>query len=299
MRHCGSRRGDSPTRRLLLALALGTAVALVLATSARPVANLFPLVFTDDVGDSGTAADVASVAVTNDEHGTFTFDLVFATPLVHSSVADIYFDSDLNGSTGDPRSIGADFLVKYVKAASAFEFDKWDGTQWNLVNNTVEMSGTPDGRALVVHVGRSDLAGSKAFNFSVVSTEGDGSPGHIDVAPSSGSWQYAFRSLLRLSGATSHAVKAGGKWLVTLTVRRSDSGAPLGPEAAILCSATSGSTTLAVIEHAFISARSGQGSTAVCEFAVPKKLKHKLLHGTIEVSVPGQAVRHSFTQRVS
>ena len=63
----------------------------------------------------------------------------------------------------------------------------------------------------------------------------------------------------------------------------------------IVCKATSGSAHLVLVTHAFISA-SGS-SAAVCAFKVPKKLKHKLLHGTMTVSYEGSSVTHSFTTK--
>jgi hypothetical protein len=289
--------------RALLALAFAVALTLVLAAagSARPAAQVAPAVFTDPAGDSGTAADLTSVSATNNAQA-FTFDVGFAAPLVPTSIIDIYVDSDLNGSTGDPQALGADYLVEDVEADHTFGFYKWDGTKWSFVSTTtVAVSASSDQKSLTIDVGLGDLAGSKGFNFFVVSVDGDGTAGHLDDAPSgSGSWQYTYQSPLKLSlaGVKTFVAKAGGKWFVALVARRSDTGATLGAEGTVVCNATSGSTKLTVIDRAFVSAGSGKGSAAVCEFIVPKKLKHKLLQGTIGVAFEGESLKHSFSQRV-
>jgi hypothetical protein len=288
-------------RRLSLALALAAALTLVLATAAssRPAAGITPVVFTDPAGDSGTAADLTNVSVTNDAGGAYSLEVAFATPLVSTSVVDIYLDTDLNPATGDPQSLGAEYVVEDVEGDNSFGFYKWDGTQWNFVNTTtIHVTGSADLKGLKFDLGSADLGNSKGFNFFVESIDGDGSAGHIDDGPSgSGSWQYKLQSPLRLSFAGGHsfAVKAGGTWVVALVAGRSDTGGTLGPEGALACSATSGATKLALVSHGFVSVGSGKGSVATCAFKVPTKLKHKLLHATVKVSYQGQSVSHSFT----
>ncbi len=288
-------------RRLPLALAFAAALTLVLATvaSSRPDAGFTPVVFSDPAGDSGTAADLTSVSVTNDAAGAYSFGVGFATPLVSTSVVDIYLDTDLNTATGDPQALGADYVIEDVEADNSFGFYKWDGTQWSFVTTTaVAVSSTADLKGLKFDLGASDLGNTKGFNFFVESIDGDGSAGRIDDGPSgSGSWQYKLQSALQLSFAAGHAfaVKAGGTWIVALVADRSDTGGTLGPEGALACSATSGATKLAIASHGFVSAGSGKGSAAVCSFKVPLKLKHKLLHATVKVSYQGLSVSHSFS----
>ena len=100
---------------------------------------------------------------------------------------------------------------------------------------------------------------------------------------------------LSLLGAKATAVKAGGTWVLALAATRSDTGKTLGSEGTIVCHATSGTTKLALVTHAFVTANGA--SAAVCAFKVPKKLKHKLLHGTMTVSYQGQSITHSFTTK--
>ena len=289
-------------RRLPLALALAAALVLVVSTSAsaRPL-DIQPVSFSDQVGDAGTAPDISTVSVTNDATGTYFFDVAFATPLTTTSVVDVYLDTDLNPATGDPQSGGADVVIEDVESDQSFGFYKWDGTKWGFVSAVaIHVSGSKDLKDLKFDAGTADLGAITGFNFFVEAVDGDGSAGHFDDAPSGVAvWQYKLQQQVTLSliAAKATAVKAGGTWVLVLAAKRSDTGATLGSEGTVVCHATSGSTKLAVTAHGFVPAGS-VGSVAGCGFKVPKKLKHKLLHGTITVAYEGQSITKSFTTKV-
>lgn len=289
-------------RRLLLALASAAALVLVVSTaaSARTDADTIrPIVFNDQTGDAGTAPDVATVSVTNDTAGTYAFDVAFATPLVPTSFVDLNLDTDLNPSTGDPQSSGADFAIELRVSDRTFGYFKWDGTMWaNLTPAAVRLAVSPDLKDLQISIGASDVTASTGFNFYVESWEGDGSAGHFDDAPSGTAvWQYTLQKPLTLSivAGTATSAKAGGTWAIALAVTRSDTGAALGTEGTVACKGTAGSTKLATVGHGFVTV-SGH-PVAACGFKVPKSLKHKLLHGTITVSYGGVSVTRSFSTR--
>jgi hypothetical protein len=287
-------------RRLPLALALAAALLLVVSTSAsaRPL-DIKPISFTDQVGDAGTAPDVSTVSVTNDVNGTYTIDVTFATPLTPTSFVDLFLDTDLNALTGDPQSAGADFAIEDDESTQSFGFYKWNGTTFVFISSAaVHVRSSQDLKGLEFQVGTPDIGAVTGFNFFVESADADGSAGHYDDAPSGTAvWQYKLQQQVTLSflAAKATAVRAGGTWVLALAAKRSDTGATLGAEGTIVCKATSGSAHLVLVTHAFISA-SGS-SAAVCAFKVPKKLKHKLLHGTMTVSYEGSSVTHSFTTK--
>jgi len=288
--------------RRIIMLASMALLALTLATGATATHSvLAPIAtFTDATGDSGTAADINVITVTNDDHGQYVFDVGLATPYTTTGVASLYLDTDLNPSTGDPKSGGADYLLVDDNTSGSGYFLKWDGTQWADAspNATVKDSVSTDNMHVLFTVNKSALGNSTGFNFFAETIEGDGSDGHWDDAPSgTGSFQYKLQTVLQLSFVAGHsfAVKAGGTWNVALIVDRSDTGGTLGPEGTIVCNAMSGSTKLALTTRAFISAGAGKGSVAVCSFKVPKRLQHKVLHATVTVSYQGQSVKHSFT----
>jgi hypothetical protein len=288
--------------RRFIMLALIALFALTIATGATAThAASAPVVtFTDETGDAGTAADITTVGVTNDDLGQYSFDVAMATPYGATGAVSLYLDSDLNPATGDPQALGADYLIIDDNTSKSFFFLTWNGTTWAdaPANSTVKDSVSTDGMHVFLSVNKSELGNSTGFNFFLVSAEGDGSNGHWDAAPSgAGSWLYKLQAPLKLSlvGAHSFPVKAGGTWGVAVIVGRSDTGGTVGAEGTIVCSATSGSTKLKLDGRAFVSGGSGKPTTAVCSFKVPKKLKHKVLHATVTVSYQGLSVSHSFT----
>ncbi len=287
-------------RRLPLALALAAALLLVVSTSAsaRP-ADFQPVTFTDQTGDAGTAPDISTVSVNNDTAGTFTIDVAFATPLTSTSYVDLYLDTDLNGATGDPKSAGAEVVIDDDEGTNTFGLYKWNGTTFAFASSTsVTVRESQDAKTLEFQVGTADLGAITGFNFFVESGDGDGSAGHYDDAPSGTAvWQYMLQKqvTLSLAGAKATAVKAGGTWVLALAALRSDTGKTLGNEGTVTCKATSGTTKLALLTHGFVTVNGS--SVAACAFKVPKKLKHKLLHGTMTVSYQGQSITHSFTTK--
>jgi len=287
--------------RRLIMLASMALLALTLATGATATHSaLAPVTeFTDAAGDSGTAADIRTVDVTNDDQGQYLVDVALATPYGAAGGMSLYLDTDMNAATGDPQSLGSEYLIIDDNAGNAFYFMMWNGTTWvdSPTNSTVKDSVSTDAKDVLLSVNKSEIGNSTGFNFFVLSTEGDGSDGHWDVAPEgTASWPYKLQAPLKLSlvAAKSFAVKAGGTWNLAVVVGRSDGGT-VGAEGTLVCSATSGSTKLKVDTRAFISGGSGKPTAAICSFKVPKSLKHKVLHATVTVSYQGQTVKHSFT----
>ena len=286
--------------RRCIMLASMALLALTLATGATAThAALAPVTeFTDAAGDSGTAADITTVDVTNDDLGQYLVDVSLATPYGGADGMSLFLDTDMNAATGDPQSLGAEYQIIDDNAAQSFYFLMWNGTSWvdSPTNSTIKDSVSTDGKDVLLSVNKSEIGNSTGFNFFVVSLEGDGSDGHWDAAPEgTASWPYKLQNVLKLSlvAAKAFAVKAGGTWNVALIVGRSDTGGTVGPEGTLVCSATSGSTKLVRLTSAFVAANGA--SAAVCAFKVPKKLKHKVLHATVTVSYQGQTVKHSFT----
>jgi hypothetical protein len=286
---------------ILLALTALLAPAGVGASPAQERTSAPPVVFRDAVGDSGTGPDITTVTVVNDDRGQYTFDVRFTTPYTVAAALRIYLDTDLRPSTGDPQAHGADYLLSDDNVQQSFSFQKWAGSWKDApTNGTVSDSLASDNRQLSMSVNSSELGNSKTFNFWVRSLDGDGSVGNRDDSPSAGSWRYTLQPVIHLSflGGRSFFARAGGTWSVFALVGRSDNGGTVGPEGRIACRGTSGTYSLAVVRR-YYTGGDGGARAAVCEFAVPLRLKNKVIHGTITVSYRGQSVTHTFTTRPS
>jgi hypothetical protein len=287
--------------RLVRALAAIAALTLAVAAgaSARLATDAGPKVFSDPVGDSASATDISSVSVTNDETGHYRFDITFANYYSDPAELEIYLDTDSSRNTGDPKYDGADYILADYQDDHSYGFYKWDGTAWKTQDSAspIEVTVGTEHKDIEFLINKSDLAGTKAFNFWLGTYRLDGNDDY-DVAPAgSDTWQYTFQEAVKLQAADVYAspAKAGGKWALVLAARRSDNGKYLGGEGTITCAASSGATKLKTITRAFVSGGGGGATGAACVFAVPKKLKHKVLHGTITVSYQGATVTKAFT----
>lgn len=285
------------TRWLVVAAALVAAASVVSSASAITAP---PVNFTDPTGDSGTAPDIATVAVTNDDHGLYTLTIGFATPYTGTDNMTIVLDTDKNAATGDPQ-LGADYLLTDDYATHTFGLAVWQSNDWaDAPDPTVGVVVASDNKSITFTINKSDLAGSTGFNFFLVASDGTFDTGHVDQAPSSGDgFTYDAQTIFTLAAGSSHdgVAKAGGTWTVSMRAVRSDTKATIGSEGTIACKATERSKKLAVVSHAFVSSGGGGGSSAVCTFRVPKKPRGAPVHATVTVSDAGQSASKSFSAK--
>lgn len=283
-------------RWLVVVAALVAAAVIVSSASAT---NAPPTTFSDPAGDAGTAPDITGVSVTNDDHGLYTFVVTFATPYTDTAGAEIFFDTDQNTGTGDP--IGAEYVLLDDHGSHSFVLFSWSGSQWQEASApTAGAVVANDNMSITFTINKSDLGNVTKYNFFVLSTDGDGSTGHYDAAPSGSDWfTYDEQTVFTLAAGSSHegAAKAGGTWTVSMRAVRSDTKATVGSEGTIACKATERSKKLAVVSHAFVSSGGGGGSSAVCTFRVPKKPKGAAVHATVTVSDAGQSASKAFSAK--
>lgn len=287
---------------LIVALAATVVSSASAGATARSSAlAIKPVVFTDASGDSGSAADIASVSVTNDQAGVYTVDITFATSYVNPDYAVIFFDTDANVNTGSSGS-GSEYALSEDRSSMTYGFAKWNGSTFAEAQPAVAPDVVVANNHLTVSIDRSDLDNTSSFNFYAASYDGSGinDQGHYDVAPDgTATYHYAYQVPLALSLSSAHAgvAKAGGSWSYSIGVRRADTGKNVGSEGTITCHATGGGKALPITSHEFASPGGGAGTTALCRLHVPAALKRKLLHGTITVRYGGLAVTHTFTVR--
>jgi hypothetical protein len=288
---------------VVAALAAVSMLAVPAAAPAASRATSPPTTFADPAGDSGTAADITSIAVSNDDQGQYTFDVAFGTPYGDAAYFDLYLDTDMNSSTGDASQGGADYGVEENQTSSRFFVYKWDGGQWAPVSvATASVVLGSGGMGITISINRSELGGSGGFHFIAYSGEGDGTEGHYDDVPSgSGMLTYTLKPTFALSlgGSSPGTPKAGKQWVVVVVVKRSDTGTSVGPEGTLTCAGSSGATKLATSAQAFVSPGNGKGTAAICGFTIPKSLKHKTVSATVSVSLGGQTFKKVFSARVT
>ncbi len=283
---------------MVLAVAL---VAACVVVSAATAITAPPKTFADATGDSGTAPDIATIAVTNDDHGRYTFTIGFATLYTGSDNVAIYMDTDNNASTGDPQAAGVDYIFVDDYASHTFDLVSWQSSDFAEASHpTADVVVAADNKSVTMAVNKSDLGGSTGFNFFVVASDGSFDTGHFDDAPSSaGLFSYNAQTVFTLAPGTSHdgAAKAGGTWTVSMSAVRSDTKATVGSEGTIACKASEGSKKLAVVSHSFLSSGGGRGYSAVCTFRVPKTPKQAAVRATVRVTDAGRSATKSFAAK--
>lgn len=288
--------------RTLTVLAVALAAACVVVSTAGAV-NAPPKTFADATGDSGTAPDIATVAVTNDDHGRYTFTIGFATPYVNADTLVIAIDSDTNANTGDPQLLGADYVFVDDYASHSFQVGVWQSNDFAVAADpTAGVVVAGDNKSVTMTINKSDLGNSTGFNFFVIASDGSASTGtgHTDDAPNGAvPFSYNRQTVFTLAPGTSHngAAKAGGTWTVSMSAVRSDTKATVGSEGTIACKASEGSKKLAVVSHSFVSSGGGSGYSAVCTFRVPKTPKQATVHATVKVTDAGRSATKSFTAK--
>ena len=268
---------------LLVTLAGLAAAGTALAASSASV-------FTDPSGDSGAAPDVTEVQVGND---------VVAGPLVlwitapnrttlgGSEGVVTYLDTDLSGDTGSVDFGGAEFGIETMSSGSRLY--RWDGAAWaQTAAPSLRHDWVAGAHAARIEIQPRDLGGTRAFNFYVVSVNGDA----IDVAPDGNDlWSYSLASgPLRLTkeAAAATPARAGRPFTLRLEVGRDDINEILGA-GRVTCTAKLGTTSLRGTARPF----GASGST--CTWALPKAARGKRISAKIVVGYGGASVSHAYT----
>jgi hypothetical protein len=285
----------------VLAAALAVCAAIPASVGASTRSNPNPATFTEPTGDSGTAADITSVVVSNDSKGQITFQVNFAAAPTSTDTVDVLVDSDANPSTGDTGAAGAEYDLQADIGSNSAGLGFWNGTPWTAAPSQATFSASQGSAQVTFSVNRSDLGNTSSFNFWVDSSDGQGGAGHEDQAPDQSTWSYQLASSLQLSVVLSggSGARAGGTYTAVMLVRRSDTGDFLGSEATLTCTGTLGSRRIA--GHGLFASITEKGTKvtgAVCAYRLPKTAGGKTLHATITVAYEGVQAVHRFTVHV-
>src|SRR5439155_14492603 len=172
------------------------ALASLLAARERPAgvastaANTNPATFTDTANDGGTAPDVRTVIVSNDAAGKYVFRINVSQLTLPSNVLIlIALDTDQNPATGITG--GFDYVLVCDESNGSVALLRWNGSSLELAPSPT-LAASDDSTGVTASFNKSDIGNAATVNFAVLSVEG-GTPsaGHADVAPDSGTWNYA------------------------------------------------------------------------------------------------------------
>lgn len=286
----------------LLVTSLAAATLYASAAGARTLSQTF----TDPTGDSGTAADVTTVAVSNDSAGNVTFQIDVAAPFTSTQTIDILVDSDMSPSTGDPNAAGAEYDLYSQFSDNTWDVQAWNGSAWIEDQvQTVHVSHTAT--QLTFQVNRSELGNTSGLNFWVDSCDADCSAGHEDQAPATGTWSYQLDtssggqkirlSILALLAPGSG--RAGQGYTAAAVVERSDTNGFLD-QGTVVCTTTIGGRAGPRGTGGFVSVtyQGSKVSASVCTWHLPKTATGKTVKATVTVSYQGATVSRTFPVHV-
>ena len=291
---------------IVCAVVLFSGVALTSALADTP--------YNDPVGDAtGNAPDLTQVVVSNDTGGNLLFHVAVTNGTPESMVR-LWLDTDKNYSTGDS---GFDYELGLQTSADANSDGWWLG-QWS----TDHWADAPQHSTVQVYddastyidfrINKSELGNTAGFSFSVESVRftADAITG-FDASPDgfANRWTYdlttpppptptptpapapaVVKPVFGVATIVPARPVAGKKAVFTLTVKRSDTGAPLTTGTMICDPSVAGK----VVKHG----ESFKAGKAKLTFVVPKTAKGKLLKVKVKIVNGTQSSTKVVTYRV-
>jgi hypothetical protein len=294
--------------RLLVLLALG-ALLVALPTSAfgdsaRRAAN--STTFADSVGEDAAAPDITSVVVSNDDAGMITLQINISNrpELTADMFLLVFVDSDQNSATGDPQSLGADYVIELDPGAIGMF--QWNGTDYTTAPSQTSLTFAYANGA-TIHVSAADLGKTKVFRFAAIAVSGvttdaagnlDFTNIHRDAAPDPGHGFFSYSVLTKLvlsvtAFTTSpKPAKAGRPFSASLAANENDTAGPV-QSGTVACGATIALKRIVAVSHVLAN------GVASCVWRIPKTAKGKTIRGTITLTVKGVVVSRSFSAKIS
>ncbi|HJS50110.1 MAG TPA: hypothetical protein VJ745_07275 [Gaiellaceae bacterium] len=305
-----------PLTRPVLMLAIAVAVVAVptaasgaLSGTAAPTgvaAN--SMSYQDSSGENAVAPDITTLTVSNNDAGTVSFkvDIPNRPTLTQDLLLLVFADTDANPQTGDPDSLGADYVIQVFGGEAALF--RWDGADFT------RRAGDPPATSLIfsyqggvtVTISAAELGNTKGFGFAVIAVSGividpvtgdlDFTSAVSDVAPASGSGLYAYQvritpPTLVVRRLTTGKPTAGKPLTARLVAARSDTGAVV-QNGRVNCVGRVGNARLRAQVQRVIA------GAATCRWNIPPLAKGKRFRGSVSVVFEGLRATESFSSRI-
>jgi hypothetical protein len=298
-----------PGQALAIALAVVAVPFLAPGALATPNAPRAPAAnsttYQDSSGEDPAAPDITTITVSNDDAATITFKISIPNRVQYSSdVAVVMFlDSDANQATGDPESLGADYIIQLIQGEVLLF--KWDGSDYTLSATQASLNSSWASGA-TIKINASDLGNTRKLNFDVTAVSGivfDPTTGAIDCsackrdfAPTIGFYSYQLlvtkpTLVVRSLKPTPARPVAGRSFTLRLVAARSDTGAVV-QNGRVTCIGRVGSARLkATVQRV-------QGGAATCTWNIPANAKGKAFRGSVAVVFEGLKASQGYTGKV-
>jgi len=266
--------------------------------------------YQDSSGENPAAPDITTVVVSNTDAGLISFKINVPNrlTLTPDMLVLIWVDSDANAATGDPESLGADYLIILIQGEIVLL--RWDGTQFN------GRPGDPPATSLIfgyqggatITISAAELGNTKRFGFATRVFSGiaiDPVTGDLDFdlavsddAPGGASGLYNYEvkitpPTLVVKKLTPSPAKptAGRAFTLRLVAARSDTGAVV-QNGKVTCVGRVGNARLkAQIQRVVAGA-------ATCTWNLPPTAKAKTFRGSVGVVFEGLKASQGYAGKV-
>lgn len=266
--------------------------------------------YQDSSGENPAAPDITTLTTSNDDTGVVSFkvDIPNRPTLTQDLLLLIFVDTDANPQTGDPESLGADYVIQIFGGEAALF--RWDGADFT------RRAGDPPATSLVftyrggvtVTISAAELGNTKRFGFAVIAVSGiviDPATGDLDftnavsdVAPAAGAGLYAYE--VRITPATlvvrrltpsPRVPTAGRPFTLRLVATRSDTGAVV-QNGRVNCVGRVGNARLRAQVQRVVA------GAATCTWNIPGLARGKTFRGSVAVVFEGLRAAQSFSRNV-
>jgi hypothetical protein len=213
-------------------------------------------------------------------------------------------DSDQNAATGDPQSLGADYVIELDPGAIGMF--QWNGSDYAPAPSQTSLIFAYANGA-TIHVSAADLGKTKGFRFAVIAASGvttdaagnlDFTNIHRDAAPDSGHGFFSYSVLTKLvlsvtAFTTSpKPAKAGRPFSASLAANENDTAGPV-QSGTVACGATIALKRIVAASHVLTN------GVASCVWRIPKTAKGKTIRGTVTLTVQGVQVTRPFSAKIT
>jgi hypothetical protein len=263
------------------------------------------MTYNDSVGEDPAGPDITTIVASNDDAATISFKINIPNRAQYSAdIAIVLFlDSDANQATGDPESLGADYIIQLIQGEILLF--KWDGSDFSLSSTQASLSYAWAGGP-TIKINASELNNTRKLLFDVTAVSGivfDAATGAIDCtnckrdfAPTIGFYQYDIKLtpptlVVRSLKPTPARPIAGRAFTLRLVAARSDTGAVV-QNGRVTCVGRLGNARLrAQLQRV-------QGGAATCTWNLPQAGKGKVFRGSVSLAFEGLKAQQSYTGKV-
>ena len=298
-----------------LVLAAAVAVALPAAATGAPASATAPAraaantaTYQDSIGENPAAPDITTIVVSNNDAASISIRINVPNrpTLTQDMFVITWVDSDNNPATGDPDSLGADYLILLFRGDIALL--RWNGSDYAEGAPATSLVFAYQGGAVTFTINASELGNTRRFGFAARVISGiviDEATGDLDFtnavqddAPSgAGLFNYQLQItpptlVVRRVTTVPRAPRAGRTFTMRLVAARSDTGAIL-QSGRVTCVGRAGNTRLRA-QVARVTA-----GAATCTWNIPPNAKGKQFRGTVTVVFEGLRASSSMSRRIA